>query len=640
MEIAGQDAELPEIRLRARILAGTVLVAVAGLAIRLFYLQIIEGDRYYKITSDSIVRTTNLPAIRGEIRDHKGRVLATTRPSYSVVVTPSQVTAENYRRVTAALSADYEDLPTWERIQELARKERDKSITIAEDIPRERMAAIGTAMDSAGVVIRAESRRHYPMEGLFAHSLGYMNEISAEELRTRKDDGYRAGDLIGRTGVERQWESYLRGQKGFEKAVVDRRNLPRAGIRVADLVEGPIRQDPVPGNNVILTLDTDMQRIVDRSLRGKAAAAVVVLEVATGRVLSLVSKPGFNPNVMSGRLSPEEEARIARDPLRPFRDKTLSDTYNPGSTFKVVSTIAALEEKVITPEDRTRCVGHLEVGRRRFKCEKSHLSISLHPALVQSCNVFFYEIGARPGMMNRLAKYATELGLGASSGLGLNGESPGFVPTEEWHREQQVLNPKSEGFVIGNALNTAIGEGATRATVMQMALLYAALANGGRLWLPQMVERVETPAGQVIEEFPPRARRDVSVSPETLAILRKALTGVMNDPKGTAWKARSQRIEIAGKTGTAQVQGGGRRRNGDPPLPYERLPHAWFVGFAPANEPKIALAVLVEHGGHGGDVAAPVAVEIVESYFGLQATADAGEPKASGRPGPRRPVLR
>jgi penicillin-binding protein 2 len=634
MEIAGQDAELPEIRLRARILAAAVMLAVLGVAARLFYLQIVEGDAYYKVTADSIVRTTTLPAIRGEIRDRKGRVLATTRPSYDVVVVPGQISAETYRRVTAALGGDFDDLPTWERIQELARKEREKPVTIAEDVPRERMAAIGTAMDSGGVTIRAESRRHYPLESLFAHSLGYMNEISADELRTRKDDGYRAGELVGRTGIERQWESYLRGQKGFEKSVVDRRNLPRSGVRVAELVEGPVRQEPVPGNNVVLTLDADMQRIVDRALRGKAAAAVVVLEVETGRVLGLVSKPGFNPNVMSGHLTPEEEARIDNDPLRPFRDKTLSETYNPGSTFKVVTTIAALEEKVITPEDRTRCLGSIEVGRRRFKCEKSHLTIALQQAIIQSCNVYFYEIGARPGMMNRLAKYAVELGLGASSGLGLNGEVPGFVPTEEWHREQQVLNPKSEGFVIGNALNTAIGEGATRATVMQMALLYTSLANGGRLWLPQIVERVETPAGQVIEEFPPRARRDVSVSPETLGILRKALTGVVNDPKGTAFKARSKRIELAGKTGTAQVQGGGRRRNGDPPLPYERLPHAWFVGFAPANDPKIALAVLVEHGGHGGDVAAPVAVEIVENYFGLQATADASDPKA--RPAQRR----
>jgi penicillin-binding protein 2 len=636
MEIAGQDAELPEIRLRARILGAAVMLAVVGLSARLFYLQIVEGDAFYKVTSDSIVRTTTLPAIRGEIRDRKGRVLATTRPSYNVVVTPGQITADTYRRVTAALSADFDDLPTWERIQELAKKERDKTITIAEDVPRERMAAIGTAMDSGGVVIRAESRRHYPTEGLFAHSLGYMNEISSAELRTRQDDGYRAGELIGRTGVERQWESYLRGQKGFEKAVVDRRNLPRMGIRVADLIEGPIRQEPVPGNNVVLTLDQDVQRIADRALRGKAAAAVVALEVETGRVLALVSKPGFNPNVMSGHLTPEEEARIDSDPLRPFRDKTLSETYNPGSTFKVVSTIAALEEKVITPEDHTRCFGALEVGGRRFKCEKTHGSLSLNAAIVQSCNVFFYEIGARPGMMNRLAKYAVELGLGASTGLGLNGEVPGFVPTEEWHREQQVLNPKSEGFVIGNALNTAIGEGATRGTVMQMALLYTALANGGRLWLPQIVERVETPTGQVIEEFPPRSRRDVSVSKETLAILRRALTGVVNDPKGTAFKARSKRIEIAGKTGTAQVQGGGRRRNGDPPLPYERLPHAWFVGFAPANEPKIAIAVLVEHGGHGGDVAAPVAVEIIENYFDLQATADASDPKAAARPGLRK----
>ncbi len=614
MEIAGQDAELPEIRSRIRFFAAFIVLAFIALAVRLFYLQIVEGDTYYRITSDSVIRTVVLPAVRGEIRDRKGRVLATTRPSYNAYVTPAQLTPEAYGRLRAALGPGAEDIPTWDALQAAARKNKDKALLVAEDIPRDAMASLETELDLAGIKIVPTARRHYPQAVVGAHALGYMNEVSADEVRARKEEGYRSGDVIGRTGLERQWEPYLRGGKGFEKMVVDRRGLRRTDLRIEDLIEGPARQEPTPGSNVILTLDAELQKIAERALRNTRAAAAIVLEVDTGRILAIASRPTFDPNIMSGHLSPDAEARIRSDRARPFTDKVLGETYNPGSTFKSISALAALEEKLVSPEDRVKCIGYVQLGRRRFKCTKNHGVVSLHNAVVQSCNVYFYELGARPGMLNRLARFASEFGLGAPAGLGLNGEQPGFVPTEEWHRAQAARDP-NEGAVVGHALNTAIGEGATRTTVLQMALLYSTIANGGKLWLPQIVERIESPGAQVVEEFAPRARRDVSVSADSFAILRRALYGVMNDPKGTAWKARSSKIEIAGKTGTAQVYRGPRKRGEDPPLPYELLDHAWFAGFAPAGKPKIAFAVLVEHGGHGGDVAAPLAVEIVEGYF-------------------------
>jgi penicillin-binding protein 2 len=246
---------------------------------------------------------------------------------------------------------------------------------------------------------------------------------------------------------------------------------------------------------------------------------------------------------------------------------------------------------------------------------KAHGPVALHDAIVQSCNVFFYELGMRPGMLNRLAKFGTEFGLGAPAGLGLNNEQPGFIPTEEWHRSLAAKDP-NQGAVVGHALNTVIGEGSTRVTVLQMALLYTAIANGGKLWLPQIVERIEGPGGQVTEEFPPRARRDVTVSAETFGVLRKALVGVVNDRLGTAHKVQSQKYEIAGKTGTAQVQRYSRKGD-DPPSLYELASHSWFAGFAPAGKPRIAFAVIVEHGGHGADAAAPVAAEITDNYLDL-----------------------
>jgi penicillin-binding protein 2 len=269
---------------------------------------------------------------------------------------------------------------------------------------------------------------------------------------------------------------------------------------------------------------------------------------------------------------------------------------------------------------------------------RQHGSVALHQAVVQSCNVFFYELGARPGMLNRLARFATDFGLGAPAGLGLNNEQPGFVPTEEWHRALAAKDP-NQGAVIGHALNTVIGEGSTRVTVLQMALLYAAIANGGKLWLPQLVERIESPSGQVTEEFPPRARRDVSVSADSLNILKRALVGVVNEQKGTAYRARSQKFEIAGKTGTAQVQRAARKKGEEPPSAYDLTAHAWFAGFAPATKPRIAFAVIIEHGGHGGDAAAPVAVEIVDNYLELlipPAERDTARLTREGRTAPKR----
>lgn len=634
MEIAGQDAELPEIRRRAQIFGVFVALALIAIAARLFYLQVVEGDAFYKLTSDSIIKTVPLPAVRGEIRDHKKRVLATIRPSYDVHVVPKHITADAFTRLRNALALSPEEAADhWERIENERKSERDRSIVLCEDVPHEAMAAIETGLDNRGVSVVAVPRRHFPYGSLASHVLGFMNEVSPEDLAARKDEGYRAGDLIGRTGVERQWEAYLRGRSGFEKIVVARRGLEKLDVSAADFVDGPVKRPSVPGSSIVLTLDVDVQRIAERALRGHRAAGAVVLEVETGRLLAMVSKPGFDPNTMSGHLSAEAQAKILADRFRPLRDKTLNETYNPGSTFKVVSAMAALEDRLVSPEDKTKCKGFVEIGRRRFKeiNLKAHGAVALYGAIVQSCNVFFYELGGRPGMLDRLARYAAEAGLGAPSGLGLNGEEGGFLATEEWYNEQKRRDPKAEGFMVGHALNAVIGEGATRSTVLQMATLYAAIANGGKLWLPQIVERIESPQGTVLEEFPPRLRRDLSASPETLAFIREALVGVVNDPKGTAWSAHIREVEVAGKTGTAQVQRARVKPGEPPPPPWEQNAHAWFVGFAPAGRPRIAFAILIEHGGHGGDIAAPVAMEIARNYFNDIAPAERDAPRLSKR---------
>jgi penicillin-binding protein 2 len=406
-------------RRRARFFGVFVMLAFLAIAGRLFYLQVVEGDTFYRLTSDNIIRTDPLPAVRGQIRDRKNRVLATIRPSYNLYVSPRQLTSDGFAKLRGVLGLGAEQaVEVWERLRgeraaeggagSAAPAGKERPVLLAEDISREAMAAIETGLDVPGVRIVAVPRREYPYGGLASHLLGYMNEISAEELRGKKDEGYHAGELVGRTGVERQWEGYLRGRDGFDKIVVDRRGMPRPKIR--DLIEGPVKLPAVAGNNVFLTIDADVQRMAERSLRAYHAAAAVVMDVETGRLLALVSKPGFDPNEMSGHLSPDAQQRLTADRYHPLRDKTLNETYFPGSTFKAVSALAALEDRLITPEDRTKCRGSYEFGRRRFKCTKTHLTVSLYEAIVQSCNVYFYELGARPGMMDRLANSARTWG--------------------------------------------------------------------------------------------------------------------------------------------------------------------------------------------------------------------------------------
>ena len=628
MEIAGADAELPEIRRRARIFALFVVVIFLAVGGRLFYVQVIEGDAFYKVTSDSIVRTVLLPAVRGEIRDRKSRVLARMRPAANVSVMPRELTPETFERLRVLLALQPEEtVELWDRIQTERRepgRERDRPLSLREDISRNAQAVLEeTALELPGVRLEHAIRRDYPYGALSSHVLGYMNEITADEVRVKKQEGYRPGDLVGRIGVERQLEGYLRGRSGFEKMVVDKRGIPRTNIH--ELVDGAVRQEPIPGNNVFLTIDVDVQKMAERALRNVNAGGAVVLDVNSGRILAMVSKPGFDPNEMSGHLSAEAQARILADRFHPLRDKVLNETYYPGSTFKVVSALTALEDKLMSPDERIKCHGSFEIGGRRFKCTKTHGVVSLYEAIVQSCNVYFYDLGARRGMLDRLNRFATDMGLGAPTGLGLNGEEAGFMPNEEWYREQKRQNSKNEGFQVGHALNAAIGQGSTRVTLLQMAAMYAAIANGGKLWLPQIVERIESPTGQVVEEFAPRVRRELAISSENLAFVRQALVGVVNDSKGTAYKVRlDEDLEVAGKTGTAQVR---RFTHRGEVATYEQNDHAWFVGFAPAGNPRVAFSVLVEHGGHGGEIAAPLAMQLLHDYFETVAPGDRAAPK-------------
>jgi penicillin-binding protein 2 len=486
-----------------------------------------------------------------------------------------------------------------------------RGFLVLEDIDRDQLALIAQSQQELpGVTVRDVPHRHYLHGALASHLLGYLNQIGEAELEARRDEGYDEGDYIGRSGIERQWESYLRGKRGVERFVIDALGRRKEGPETAGLIEEPRLVPPVPGHNIVLTIDADLQRAAEHALAEIPAAGIAVVEVDTGRVLALVSKPGFDPNVMSGKLTRAEEAMLTSDPLKPFLDRTLRQHYFPGSTFKIVTALAALEAGVATPHDRVYCDGKHELGGRVFNCHGSHGWVDLDLALAKSCDSYFWEMAERLGI-DRVARMAEELGFGAPTGLGLNGDIPGVIPDKAWYAARG-------GYRIGYALNTAIGQGNTTVTVLQLALAYAAIGNRGSLYVPQIVRRIESAAGRVVADYPPRIRRVLAVSEPAIAAVHGGLVAAVNQRGGTAFASRIPGLAVAGKTGTAQV--GKLYRNLKESGYNTSYDHAWFAGYAPAEEPKIAFAVIVEHGGHGGAVAAPVAMEIVRSYFGMATT--------------------
>jgi len=345
-----------------------------------------------------------------------------------------------------------------------------------------------------------------------------------------------------------------------------------------------------------------------------------VVDVRTGRVRALYSKPAYDLNEMSGHLSAERYRELTEDPFRPLIDKTIYESYFPGSTFKPLSALAALEEDLIDPSHRVECLGYYQIGTQRQRCTSAHGDVDLRQALVQSCNVYFWKLAEIVGL-ERLNGVARSFGLGDRTGIGINSEATGFLATREWYEEHYGR------FRIGYTLNTAIGQGNTRATLLQLALAYAALSNGGVLYVPQLIESVQAPDGTVIEEFEPQVRRRIDVDPEDLALVVDGLVGVVNEVGGTAYEARVDGgVTMAGKTGTAEVSGGSRLSRRDPRRAwYFNRAHAWFAGFAPVEDPEVAIVVLVEHGGAGGRTAAPIATQILQEYLGGRtATAQSG----------------
>ncbi|MCD6498152.1 MAG: penicillin-binding protein 2 [Deltaproteobacteria bacterium] len=598
---------------RFKYLMWIVVAIFAIMVARLFQLQIVEGATYQRKAENNFLHKSIIAPVRGLIEDRNGKVLVHNRPSYNVYIIPRFFTEKSYAKLRSLLKLDDEQIHHIEkRIIAAQGEQRYFSLPAVRDIDRNQLAILETNLAQlSGVRLVAETKRIYPYGPLAAHVLGYLNEVSAGEVKRLK--GYHEGDRIGRYGVERRWEFYLRGIPGLERYVVDARGRKKSEAIQRRLL-GSVKKrrfDPRPGYNLVLTLDADVQKIVERALRWHRSGAAVVVQVNTGRILAMASKPSFDPNMLSGRLSREQARKLYDNPYHPMLDKVLQGSYFPGSTYKVIPAVAALEERLVDPSEIIYCKGYIEFGKAsKFRCSHVHGPVNLHYAIVRSCNVFFYRMAERIGM-DRMARYARDFGLGTPTGLGLNSETGGFIPTKAWYNKNMP-----GGFRIGNTLNSGVGQGNVLVTPLQLAMVYAAIANGGKLYLPQIVDRIETPDGQVVQDFPQKIRRRVQVSPKTLNIIRSALHEVINDPLGTAYDARIPGIDASGKTGTAQVAKRGMSAKNRSDW-WRFMDHAWFASYAPTSHPQIVVVVLIEHGGSAARVAAPVALKIIRDYFAL-----------------------
>lgn len=588
-----------------RVLVGCVFLIYLG---AFWYYQVVRGDYYRTLSDSNHIRNLPVAPLRGTIADREGRVLARNRPSFTVVL--EQVDAGTWEptrdRLAALLGLDPQLLE--ERRRRTGGRIGPEGIVVQEDVDLAQAATIESQPEKfPGVAVRVESRRAYEGGRLAAHLVGYVGEVSQAQIGSKEFPRARSGDVVGKDGLERRFNADLSGQRGTRQVVVNAR-----GREIDALNGGEIA---VPGASLELTLDLDLQRTMVEAF-GEHRGSGVFIDPRSGEVLALGSFPAFDPNLFAGRFTRAEWEDLARNPFHPLQNRATQSRFSAGSTFKIVIAAAALESGTITPQTRVFCPGYAMIYGRRFGCHQKggHGSVSVHEALVKSCNVFFYQVGKNVGI-ERIADYARRLGLGRPTGIDLFQEDPGLVPDDAWSRKV-----RGTPWYPGETVSVSIGQGPLLVTPVQMASLAGAVATGEFQPL-HVVRRV---GGR--EVHPLGAPHPLEVSAPTLETIRSGLWGVVNEwGTGRAAQLREPAgIEVAGKTGTVQVVTASAGVD-SAKLDEAIRDHGWFVGWAPYRQPTIAFAVFVEHGGHGGVEAAPIVRQVLEVYFRKQ------QPRAEAR---------
>ena len=606
--MAPQDADELKIQAKKGLYAlGCIVAAFVVIMARLYFLQIGQGEYYDKLADSNRVRYLEIIAPRGNILDRKGREMVTNRPSFNVIWLreSNQLSDEWLKTLTRVLGEDTSTL--LEKIRKMVGQPGHIPVRLAEDISWDKVAQIEVnRMYLPQVSIEVVPLRVYHYGDLASHLIGYLGEINREELDRMDRTRYRGGDLIGKAGLERLREADLSGAKGRDYMEVNALGFEQKSLK---------GERPVPGKDLQLTLDIDLQKIAEEELTtNKFAGAVVAMEANTGRLLALASSPPLHLQDFVGGISRANWNAMLENPLHPLVNKIVQGQYPPGSTYKPITALAGLAEGIVTPDTTFFCPGYHRFGNRVYRCWKrgGHGTVNLKRAVAESCDVYFYQVGQKLGV-DRLAKYARLFGLGNETGVEMEHEKPGLAPSTEWKRKRH-----NEKWHEGETLSVAIGQGYNLVTPLQLTVMTAAIANGGTIYKPAIVEKEIYPDGTVAQSFQPEVLHRFTGQGRNLKLIRDGMVEAVNGRRGTGRRAQveTEGIVVGGKTGTAQVVRLKQYQHlKEQDIPYKYRDHAWFTCYAPAANPEIAVTVLVEHGLHGGSAAAPIASKIMTRYF-------------------------
>jgi len=548
----------------------------------------IKGEEFRERAIENCIRCLVEDAPRGRIYDRQGKLLVTNRPVVVVSVIPAEV--DDLEKLSERLSRIIGISP--EEISQTVKSYREnpfKPVKILDDCKTNKIVEIEERKDELkGVVLEIKPRRDYLYHDFAAHSLGYVGEIDKEELQQFGNPKFQGGDIIGKAGLEKYYDDILRGEKGGKEVEVD-----ALGQEIATL----LYQKPVPGEDLVLTIDRDLQLYGENLLFGKKGS-IIVSDPNSGEILALVNRPSFSPNIFANGISSSDWQRLSSDADYPLTNRSVQGLYSPGSIFKVVTAVAALEEGVTDRKRKIYCSGSFELAGQVFTCwkETGHGSLSIVDGIAHSCNIYFYTLGKNLGI-ERFNKYMQKFGLGEKTGIDLPAEAIGIIPSAQW-KEREV----KEIWFPGDTINLSIGQGYLLLTPLQVHNCITAIATEGKIYKLHLAKKIISADGKSVKEIKPEIYKKVDFTSDTFKIIKEGLRQTIL--KGTGWRANIKELAIAGKTGTAQNPQGET--------------HAWFIGFAPYENPEVCITIFLENGGEGGEAATPIARAMLEKYFNIQ----------------------
>lgn len=602
---------------RVDLIGNIFLLCFLLILARLWYLQLYKGNLFLRHSLENQLRKEVVKAPRGMIFSRDNQLLVNNVPRLDLVIVPQYFKHREavFKKLSGIMHLSVESL--MRRYKKGGGQERFRAITIKKNLSPEEVARIETeSFDLPGVQVRTFISREYSDKEVGSHVLGYISEISKQQLpkyRKRDHVNYKLGDFIGQDGIEQEFDGKLRGVDGYEFMEVDALGRMKRHLSDSDLFKGINNIDSEPGKNIRLTLDRDLQLEAYKALEGKEGSAVAV-DVRTGEVLAMVSRPAYDPTKFSEGLTAKYWNSLINNPKRPMRNRSIQEHYSPGSTFKLFTALTALEEGLIDDKTQVMCPPTFRLGRRRYHdWKRSGFGLTdVYKSIKRSVDVYYYKIGAKLDI-DTLAHYAKLFGFSSKTGIDLPREISGLIPTKEWKLKKNGVEWQQ-----GETISCVIGQSYVLVTPLQLALAYAAIANKGTLYRPMIIKDIFNNDGEIIKRYTPEVRHKITeVSEKTFNILHKGLYKAVNEPHGTAYWFRGRGIEMAGKTGTSQVIGMNSKRlfAKCEEHPYNERHHGIFAAFAPAYNPRIAVAVVVEHGCHGSTAAAPVARDIITKYM-------------------------